>query len=231
MLLYLTKLLVLPICLIQGLIVRKNIVKLPEAIGKREGRVGDGDPIRIMIIGDSAAAGVGVEKQDMALLGQILNGLQDRHNISYKLIAQTGNVTSDVIEALDYLEPETVDLVVTSLGVNDVTSMKGLKIFTQQQIKLIKLLRSKFDTKQVFLSGLPPVAHFPALPQPLRWLLGSEASRFDESLKLIAEENNCHYIDIEFDGNIDVMAIDGFHPGAKVYKRWAEKIINTYKFY
>jgi hypothetical protein len=32
------------------------------------------------------------------------------------------------------------------------------------------------------LSGLPPMHRFPALPQPLRWYIGSRARDFDRAL-------------------------------------------------
>ena len=48
--------------LVQGLYVKWRIVKLPEADGPREGQSGNPDnkALSFLIIGDSAAAGVGI---------------------------------------------------------------------------------------------------------------------------------------------------------------------------
>ena len=46
-----------PVLLMQGLAVRRRVPKLPEPPGAREGTTGDGPPLRIVIVGDSAAAG------------------------------------------------------------------------------------------------------------------------------------------------------------------------------
>lgn len=51
----------IPALVIQGNRVKKNTVQLPEPEGEREGTCGQGQPLSILIVGDSAAAGVGVE--------------------------------------------------------------------------------------------------------------------------------------------------------------------------
>lgn len=62
----------LPILWWQGRRVKRDTPRLPEAAGARVGVSGAGQPLRVLILGDSAAAGVGVSHQDQALLGQIL---------------------------------------------------------------------------------------------------------------------------------------------------------------
>ena len=69
------KLVFYPILVVQGRIVRKNVIELSEAKGARQGRVGQGKEIRILILGDSSACGVGVEHMRDSLVGQILRFL------------------------------------------------------------------------------------------------------------------------------------------------------------
>ena len=109
----------------------------------------------------------------------------------------------------------------TSLGVNDVTSGCSAGKFEQRQDQLASLLQNKFGATQIILSGLPPMGYFPALPQPLRWFLGSRATVLDFRLRKIATERNLDYIEFEFDGDTSVVASDGYHPGPKVYEHWA----------
>ena len=58
-----------PLMYIQGMIVRKYAAELPEAVGPRAGVIGQGKPLRVLVLGDSSAAGVGVQTQDEAIAG------------------------------------------------------------------------------------------------------------------------------------------------------------------
>jgi lysophospholipase L1-like esterase len=82
---------------------------------------GAGQPLRVLILGDSAAAGVGVSHQDEALLGQILALLTPHHQVSWQLHATSGFRLIDVYQSLDALQGEPFDVVLVSVGVNDVT--------------------------------------------------------------------------------------------------------------
>ena len=66
-----------PLMYIQGMIVRKYAAELPEAIGPRAGTIGHGKPLRVLVLGDSSAAGVGVNTQDEAIAGQLAAQLAD----------------------------------------------------------------------------------------------------------------------------------------------------------
>ncbi len=100
----LIKILLGPLLLIQGLYVRKTIVKLPEPDGPRSGRCGSGPEINLLILGDSAAAGVGVEWQEQALSGSVTKSLEDRFTINWQLVAQTGETTESIIQQLSKLK-------------------------------------------------------------------------------------------------------------------------------
>ena len=52
-----------PVLLAQGHYVRRVTPRLPEPEGLRQGVEGSGPPLRLLILGDSSAAGVGVATQ------------------------------------------------------------------------------------------------------------------------------------------------------------------------
>ena len=52
----LLQLLLAPWLIWQGRKVRKNTLRLPEAAGPREGQQGSGTSLRLLVLGDSAAA-------------------------------------------------------------------------------------------------------------------------------------------------------------------------------
>ena len=61
-----------PFLILQGRHVRRITPRLPEPDGARAGQAGSGQPLRLLIVGDSAAAGVGVSTQQDALSGQLI---------------------------------------------------------------------------------------------------------------------------------------------------------------
>ncbi|MGZ5249520.1 MAG: hypothetical protein ACXWIQ_04605, partial [Caldimonas sp.] len=62
------KLALAPLLVVQAVRTRRRAPVLPEAAGPRDGRTaGDGVAIRVLVAGDSSAAGVGVAHQDQAV--------------------------------------------------------------------------------------------------------------------------------------------------------------------
>jgi lysophospholipase L1-like esterase len=211
-----------PLLLAQGLYVRRRTPLLPEPQGPRSGTSGDGPLLRLLVVGNSAAAGVGVQSQDDALLGQLVRRLANHHRVEWNLIARTGATSQSTHDQLANAAPLIADVVVTSLGVNDVTSGASLNEFLARQSAVLGLLKGRFEASQIIVSGLPPMRRFSALPQPLRWYLGEQAKAFDQKLcQLVAETQGCTYLAQPADGDVSMMASDGFHPGAAVYARWA----------
>lgn len=214
-----------PILLAQGAWVRLSVPQLPEPPGDRVGTAGRGPLLRLLVTGDSAAAGVGAAHQDEALLGQIVTRLQDRYRVSWSLQAGSGDTTADTLERLDALEAQTFDVAVTSLGVNDVIAMTTRDDWRKRQAALWQVLRDKFGVSTLIVSSLPPVHDFPALPQPLRWHIGTRATEFNADLAADVEaDGGVHFVDLRFEADINLVASDGFHPGPGVYALWGERV-------
>ena len=224
----LSTLALLPVLFVQGTKVRKNTPRLLEASGEREGIVGNGRPLSLLILGDSAAAGVGVETQQDALSGAIISELQDQYLISWKLHAKTGDTTKQVFQALQYLEPQNYDVVVTSIGVNDVTKLTSANSWIKQQKRLFEYIQARFQPKLIIVSGVPPMQHFPALPNPLAWLFGKYAEQMNQVLyKWVEAQNQFRFIqyDIESFQALNLpMASDGFHPSKEIYAIWGQQV-------
>ncbi len=214
-----------PVILAQGFLVRARVPRLPEPAGARQGESGAGPALRLLIVGDSAAAGVGAAYQDEALSGQLVTRLDRRHRVAWKLEATTGDTTAVALERLRALQAAPYDVAVTSLGVNDVTRMVGLREWLRQQDELRRLLREKFAVRRIVVSGLPPMHAFPALPNPLRWHLGARATQFNRELAAsVADDDSAVFLDVRFTEDIGLMAADGFHPGPGAYREWASRV-------
>jgi lysophospholipase L1-like esterase len=213
-----------PVIVPQGIWTNRRVPTLPEPPGARQGTTGEGAPLKLLIVGDSAAAGVGVSRQDDALLGQVVSRLAGHYRIDFELQARTGFTTADTLRRLDEMAPSGYDVALTSLGVNDVLALTGRATWLARQQRLRQVLREKFGVKLLVISGLPPLHSFPALPQPLRWHLGSRATEFNEYLAAdLAAETDVRLVNLRFEANASMMASDGFHPGAPIYSEWAER--------
>ena len=161
----------------------------------------------------------------MRLVGQLANALSQRHAVRYELHARTGDRTADAIARLDTLPDHRWDVVVTSLGVNDVTGGVSLERWLAQQRELRRRLVDRHRARTVVVSGLPPMGRFPALPRPLRGFLGRRATRFTRALQLdIAATRDALFLPVDFALDTSAMASDGFHPGPPVYRAWASHV-------
>ncbi|MEM9062604.1 MAG: SGNH/GDSL hydrolase family protein [Pseudomonadota bacterium] len=214
-----------PALLWQGARVRRDILRLPEAAGARDGQIGQGPPLSILLLGDSSIAGVGAASQDEALAGRLTERLRTEYTVTWKVVGMTGWTTRDGHDALAALSDSQFDVVVLSLGVNDVTTETGLNNWLQLYRDLLDHIRQNQRPKLIIVNGFPPMGRFPALPQPLRWYLGQQAVAHERELfKLLADDPGIVTLPLVFDLDVSAMAPDGFHPGPPVYDAWAEDV-------
>lgn len=213
-----------PLLYFQGSSARRSIPRLPEPPGERQGSTGSGPRLRLLVFGDSAAAGVGAAHQDEALLGRLVEALSVNFTVEWHLVAKTGATTASALVHLQSLEAGPFDIAITSLGVNDVTAGITTKLWLAQQAELRETLRTRFGVAHLIVSGLPPLHGFPALPQPLRWYLGSKAQDFDQDLRRALDAaDGVWFLSLRFTEDARLMAADGFHPGPEVYREWARR--------
>lgn len=220
-----TTLALLPVLIPQALWVRFRAARLQEAAGPRKGQAGQGPPLRVLVIGDSSGAGVGVPTQDEALAGRLVAHLAPHRRVTWRLEARCGATTATLLDRLGGMPAQEFDVAVIALGVNDSKNGMSRAQWRRNYHDLITLLQTRFGVPRIYASGLPPLGHFPLLPKPLRGVLGRRAAHFDDDLRaLLAEREGLHHVPLDFPMNPDLMASDGFHPGPVVYDGWAQRI-------
>ncbi|MGE8541423.1 MAG: SGNH/GDSL hydrolase family protein [Acinetobacter sp.] len=216
----------IPALIVQGKRVKKNTPRLPEPDGLREGQTGMGKPLSVLILGDSAAAGVGVETQQDALLGSVIDALKADYAVDWKLHAKSGDGTGQIIKNIHTLTNRHYDVVLTSVGVNDVTKLMSSKQWIKKQQDLYQLIQQKFSPELVVAAGVPPMHMFPALPNPLSWLFGQYAKQMNTELaEFINAQDHMQWIEYDLQKyqslNLE-MASDGFHPSKEIYQIWGK---------
>lgn len=211
-----------PLLLAQGRRVRRDILRLPEPEGPRAGHAGNGPALSVLMLGDSATAGVGAPTQTIALSGRLVDRLATCHRVRWRLHAKTGWTVTDGLDALADLPRETYDVAVVSLGVNDVTTETPTIRWMQRYERLVERLQQSHEVQMVIACAVPPMARFTALPQPLRWYLGQRSHRLDKALrKWASQREGVHHLPFEGKLQHDDLAEDGFHPAPRLYDAWA----------
>jgi lysophospholipase L1-like esterase len=214
-----------PLLAWQGRRVRREALRLPEAGGARTGIAGTGPRLRLLLLGDSSSAGVGVADQADALAGRLVALLAADHRVRWRLEAGTGDRLADLLARLDALAHEDFDAVVVAIGVNDATGRTGSAAWRDGLRRLLAELRARFGDPLVIVCAIPPMQVFPALPRPLAGWLGMAAARLNETTRATLEhEPRAHFLRFDFDPDPRWMCEDGFHPSAAGYGRWAEAV-------
>ena len=215
------RIVLLPVLLWQGLRIRRTALVLPEADGPRFGVAGQGRPLRLLVVGDSSAAGVGVEQQDDALVGQTLKHLTPHFEVTWRLIAVTGATTKSTLAMLkaDRLQnTDRFDAVVVALGVNDAVRLRPIKTWVRRARAVREMLKTQYGAKLLVIPGVPPISDFPALTPLLRWTLGEHAKRLDKALaEDLRDEPAIEYVPFNLRLDVRNMAVDGYHPNEAGY--------------
>lgn len=225
--------LLLPIAAIQGLHLRTKALRLPEATGNKSGACGLGEPLHLLAMGDSIIAGVGTGTVERSLPVQFAAALARRSacRVTWHVMGANGADISDLRKRLQQVRhAQKADVVLISIGVNNVTGLASKNYWKTQINTLTMELRSKWPKATVIFAGLPQMSKFPLPPQPLRFVLGLRASEFDAiSAKLLDSMPGMLHVPTEIDPAQHSFCEDGFHPSADACSYWAEGLAQKFK--
>jgi lysophospholipase L1-like esterase len=236
------KLFLSPLLVAQALRTRARLPKLPEAAGERAGvahppmagtaSVAEAPPLKLLVAGDSSAAGVGVAYQRHALAQPLAEALAKHAQrcVHWRLIAQSGLTTAQMHALLREQQGLIdADIAVVVTGVNDVVEQIPSHRAVAAREALANWLRNACGVHHVAFAPLPPVHEFPGLPQPLRWVAGTDARRHNLALQewtaqAAAYRSDISRVPLRLRLHHGVMADDGFHPGAAAYRQVAREM-------
>jgi len=167
-----------------------------------------GDAIRVLVLGNSIAAGSGVDPDEAfpARLQQRVDSLGWNVNIINGGVS--GETTAGGLRRIDWLLRQPVDVLVVELGGNDGLRGTDLSATRENLQAIIDKARAAYPDVRILLAGmqLPPN-------------LGAEyTQRFRSLYPELAEANNIGLIPflLEDVGGVDsLMQSDGIHPTAE----------------
>lgn len=215
----------LPLSAVQGVWLRYTATRLPEATGARTGVCGDGAQLRLLALGDSIIAGVGTGSMEHSLPVQFANALASvkRCSVQWRVMGANGADISDLRHSLKLLShQQQVDVILISIGVNDVTGLSSTRRWRFQVNQLVSELAVKWPQARVIFLGLPPMGQFPLPPQPLRFALGQRAATLDAiAAAIISGQTNMLHIPTDINPLEQEFCEDGFHPSAESCGDWS----------
>lgn len=218
----------LPVLLAQGTRVRRRTPRLADAEGI-EGTAGTGEgPLRLVMLGDSVAAGVGLAHHDESLVGHLARALavRDGRPVVWRVLAQTGATASLALGLVDEGVLAEADVVAVSIGVNDTKDLHSDKRWRGDLALLLDAVLDAAPRADVLLLGIPPMEVFPALPSPLAELLGARSRRLDRiGAEVAASRPRVRRLELDLPDAQGAFASDGFHPSSVVHAHLADAAV------
>jgi lysophospholipase L1-like esterase len=184
----------------------------------------DGDPLTLVVLGDSSVAGVGADAAEDTLTYGVAKALSDQYRVSLHALGVSGSRLCDVVDRqLPQLEGLGADIVLVCVGTNDVTHGTTLREARRQLRLLVAGLAEVAPEARVIVSGLPPAETATAFHRPLRDLLGLRALLFTRLYRAELAPYGISVFDIAkltksaFHGKREMFSADRFHPSSAGY--------------
>ncbi|MEV6594267.1 SGNH/GDSL hydrolase family protein [Streptomyces acidicola] len=212
---------------------RGRLVRLPEAAGDDSGLTEGREPaLRLAVIGDSVAAGVGAADHQEAMAGQLAAAVSAMTGraVSWRVAAKAGASLSTVRQGLlpgltDPTARWRPDVVLVVAGTNDAMRLRRPRAFRREAERLVRDVRLRLgEDVPVVFAGLPSLARLEALPSRVRVPLGLYVGLLDRQLRTAAARGVAVF-HLPSGGPPDLpgewLARDRFHPSAEGYRAWA----------
>lgn len=221
------------LCVIQVLFIRFNgsTVPVPE-ISREPLKLGQGEAVNYVVVGDSTAVGQGGDYKDGIAIGTTEH-LAKSNEVTMQNYAVSGAVIQEVLN--EQLPKITVapDVVLVAVGANDVTHLTSLTDMERDAKKIIDELRVKNPDVAIVFTGSPQMGSVPRLPQPTRWFAGVRTGAVNRMFDRVADEKKIVRAPLaEETGEIfartpNFFAEDNFHPTGEGYQVWVPVLNNS----
>ena len=217
-----------PVYFTQAFALRRHALQLVPAMGPPQGRIGRGEPLHFLAIGDSIIAGVGARRIQQSTVSHVARFMSGRlsREINWRAAGVIGasarRVRRDVVPALPQ---QRFDAILVSVGVNDVLKLERSGRFRRQLLKLLRDLQKHSPDAVIAYLGLPPLDEFPKLRRPLRWIVGYRVRRFDAVARdAVTRMPNVIHIPMTYSPRERMFSDDGLHPSETSQRRLAKII-------
>jgi lysophospholipase L1-like esterase len=220
-----------PVLLVQARRARASIPRLPDAALPWSGSLPGADLIRLLVLGDSTAAGVGADSQSEALPGTLAHEFGDRFDrgTSWTAIGENGATSRDILERfIDDATAATFDVVFLTIGANDALGLRSRRAFGRDVREIVRRLRAANPDALLLVSLMPRFDRFRSLQSPLRWNLALHAASLDDAARAAVRGlDRVFALPKPPPYTPTFWASDPFHPGPSGYREWAEFVLDS----
>ena len=217
-----------PVYVWQGIGVRLRTERLLPAEGPVIHHIpGKGEPVRLLVVGDSSAASVGIGKTERGLAALL----------AARIAAETGRPvdwraagfnSATAGQLRDHVLPNLAhdgwNLIVLSVGTNDAKNFHTVSRFKREFGGLLYALRAKWPEARIVWSPVVEMEKVPALPPLLGRILGIRAELTNRMGARLCQERGAMAASrlpiIDATG----FSTDGFHASEAGYAAWADHI-------
>ena len=214
-----------PAVYVQGRRLRRDTPRLPDAALPWRGSIPGPNPLRLLVLGDSTAAGVGAPTQDEALPGYLGRGIAAllHRGVEWRAIGENGVDAREFIERyLDDATAETWDVIFISLGANDALGLRSRGAFARDIRTILRRLRATSPDARMLVSSLPAFFRFELLPNPLRWNLALHSRNLEAGARAVVDSfQGAHMSPPPPPYTEGFFASDLFHPSPAGYRDWS----------
>lgn len=225
--------LLLPVYVWQGVATRRRIERLLPPVGPRTGCVGTRAPddaaIRLLVLGDSSAAGIGVDRMEDSLAPKLAERLYALTGLSvfWRTAGANSAVSAEVRDhVVPNLAPDAFTHIVLMMGTNDAKNWHGARKFKKGFGGLLYALRAKWPEARIVWSPPVDLKRVPALPRALAYVLELRARIIRQrGARLCAERGvvvSTTLPRVEPAG----FGPDGFHASVAGYAYYAGHLVN-----
>ena len=220
--------LALPIYVFQGLRIRSQSMRIapPTQLPFVEIK-GKGKPVRLLIIGDSSAAGVGVTDFKDCVAGRTphLLAQETGRPVSCRTCGNNSATAGDLRDfVVPHLEHATYDYIIINVGTNDAKNFHTANRFKKEFGGLLYALNAKFPEAKVIWSGLIDLEDIPLLPSPLNKIIGIRSRVLKKQGQELAFERGALAPNTTWQPVRENFSEDGFHASTKGYGVWAKEL-------
>lgn len=218
--------LMFPIYAWQGIRLRMRIERLLPAPVPTSGAFnGQGDPVRLLVMGDSTVASVGMERLEDTLAFNIAKGVNDMSGWPVIWRAAGGN-SATAAHIRDYIVPHVEERnwthIALSVGINDMKNFHVVRQFKRDFGTLLYALRTRYPQAQIIWCPIPDMRQCPALPTTLGRILAARADLINAMGARMCHERQATVTGPVPPQPANSFARDGFHPNGEGYRSWGQ---------
>lgn len=216
-----------PVAAAQGIWLRTTTTMAPPATGPTSGRTGSGPgaPLALAVLGESTAAGCGVDSHQDGFTGSLAGELARRTGraVQWQVVGRFGATSRRIRYRLLPQVGDGLDVAVLLAGGNDVLSGRAPQEWREHLSAVVDELLERAD--HVVVTGIPPFQLFPSMPATLGRELARRAVRLDQvSREVCADRPGTTWVTMEELPRPEFFASDRFHLSGAGYRRWAEVV-------